>query len=410
MTLYRHSLKAYPGAVCIDGTPAEYYSSIPDYDEDIETYGEAKVSGKEKSSVKEAVISKDDSSHTLQGEAMKGGPASMNKAKHHALRVKRNDQMSAAKNYVIFLEGGGYCHEASACKWRCGIAPWLCTASGPKTKQGFGILSDSPIDNPSFHDYFKVDVPYCTGDMYIGRRDGDETTLSQHFKGRVGFDAIIMDLQKTTAIDRAVNVVLGGSSAGGAGVAFNCNHLKELLPHANVWCIVDAAFFYPVPGPLHNTSECDSIDRVLALSTDLWQAPEVASFDLHGPWWRNINPNLLIATARFDRFGLESYCANLSSPADLRDWEAGIVEKTMMLQEEDPQVSFFMPACLQHMMLTDTALYSRLRVGAYGLSYSEALWWWINGRSAVHVWDTCPQGSPPFCNPQCWHPTINNMI
>ena len=303
--LYRHSLKAYPGAVCIDGTAAQYYTSAPS------------------DSMKRETIHK---------SSDKGSDAEAEDTK------QQTPDPSAAKNYAIFLEGGGYCHEAGACKWRCGVAPWLCTAKGPKVKQGFGILSDDATDNPSFHDYFKIDVPYCTGDMYIGRREGSTATLDQHFKGRVVLDAIIADLKKTTALDRAVNVVLSGSSAGGAGVAFNCNYLQALLPHASIWCVVDAAFYYPVPGPLHNVSACDSIDRVLRLGAELWEAPEVSSFDLHGHWWREIRPNLLIGTARFDRFGLETYCANVSSKPDLRDWEAGIVEKTQGLQEEDPQV------------------------------------------------------------------------
>ena len=54
------------------------------------------------------------------------------------------------------------------------------------------------------------------------------------------------------------------------------------------------------------------------------------TFDLHGPWWRNINQPLMISTARFDRFGLESYCGNVSDVGELEVWQEGLIDKVVL--------------------------------------------------------------------------------
>lgn len=59
-----------------------------------------------------------------------------------------------------------------------------------------------------------------------------------------------------------------GGSAGGAGVVFNCQHLRHLLPGVTVRCIVDSAFLQPSFTPHHSrdaqtTCSDDLLDVVL---------------------------------------------------------------------------------------------------------------------------------------------------
>ncbi|KAK2166452.1 hypothetical protein LSH36_39g12014 [Paralvinella palmiformis] len=334
------SLSGYPDAVCSDGTPAAYYRSPRD-----------------------------------------------------------KDDAHAPDNYVIFLEGGGYCHDVNACDWRCQMAPHLCTTPESETIQNSGILSDDAGINPYFHGYFKVDLPYCTSDMYVGRRFGSELTKGHHFQGHRVLTAMIQSLIADVRIDKAKRILFGGSSAGGAGVAFNCDYMKSLLPRSRIHCIVDAAFFYPETHPFSEDEPCESIDKVLAVGGVLWDSPEVSGFHLDG-WWGDVRQDLLIGIARFDQFGLESFCHNETSERDLDTWGAAIGQIARDLRWRYPRVGLFMPGCIGHMMLNDDAAFGGLPVGERRLTYSDTAWNWVNGSRDIHVMDTChddQSGCQKYC-------------
>ena len=314
-------------------------------------------------------------------------------------RSKINPAASAPDNYVIFLEGGGYCHDVNACDWRCNMAPHLCTTPTAETLENSGILSDDPHINPHFYGYFKVDLPYCTSDMYIGRRSASILTKGHHFRGRTVLTSMIKSLVSNTPISLAKRIILGGSSAGGAGVAFNCDYLKELLPRSDVHCVVDAAFFYPLIQPFQDDVPCESIDKVLKVGGVLWGAPEALNLSLRR-WWSNIRQKLFIGIARFDQFGLESFCGNETSQRDLDIWGRGVASMARELERGYPNVGLFMPGCIRHMMLNDNKAFSGLPTGHKHVTYGDALRNWVQGSGDIHVRDACI-GHQSDCRTYC---------
>ena len=225
--IIHRSLAKYSKAVCLDGTPASYY-------------------------------------HTRLESA----------ATHNNYR-----------NYVIFLQGGGYCHSLEACHQKCQKTECLCTSSTAFTNENNGILSDDENMNPGFADYYKIKLPYCSGDIYVGRRPGSADSDGFSFMGREILNAMLSDMKDNTNIEKADNVIFSGSSAVGAGGAFNCDYLKTILPDVNIWCVVDVAFFYPVNQSFATDPDCeDSLSTVLQKGSVLWDSPEIVEFPLNGLW------------------------------------------------------------------------------------------------------------------------------
>jgi hypothetical protein len=112
--------------------------------------------------------------------------------------------------YVIYLRGGGYCHRPDVCAFRCSIAPHMCTTWKSQWKSQNGILSSDPALNPHFYSYYKVEVPYCSADMFAGNRVASPADGTPHFQGRAIIDAVISSLKTHTAIAQAAEVILAG--------------------------------------------------------------------------------------------------------------------------------------------------------------------------------------------------------
>ena len=75
------------------------------------------------------------------------------------------------------------------CDLRCASEPGLCTASTSPdleltdTNLADNIGSSDPGQNPAFHDFTKVFVPYCSSDVYAGTRDASTASGGRVFRG-----------------------------------------------------------------------------------------------------------------------------------------------------------------------------------------------------------------------------------
>eukprot|EP00966_Prymnesium_polylepis_P062918 1460169-Prymnesium_polylepis.1 len=77
-----------------------------------------------------------------------------------------------ATRLVVFIEGGGECRTLRSC------ASWAYHAgssSGWPVHYSSGQLAASPMDpspehNPDFHDWARLVLPYCSGDLHSGTR------------------------------------------------------------------------------------------------------------------------------------------------------------------------------------------------------------------------------------------------
>lgn len=183
--------------------------------------------------------------------------------------VGSNAQRDAGKT-VIYLGGGGYCANDDECSRR--PPEGLSSLSYPASVTGAGILSDAST-NPNFRSWNRVFLPYCTSDLYSGDTGPSGGTTNFQFRGSRVVDALIRTLASRKSIGKAGNVVLlSGGSAGGVGAFINANRVRALLPGATVLTLLDSAVFPDVLPPKSTPSNLLPIRKQLEGGSRYWNS------------------------------------------------------------------------------------------------------------------------------------------
>ena len=117
------------------------------------------------------------------------------------------------------------------------------------------VWSPLPEENPAFHDWYKVYfkslktlfsncrketrarhsipqvwIPYCSSDEHAGNRDASAETANLHFNGKnIVADVVDQLMADPLAGQQIEKIVIIGFSAGGAGVARNCDFMADRL-------------------------------------------------------------------------------------------------------------------------------------------------------------------------------------
>ena len=233
--LHRHSLAAYPDAVCNDGTPAAYYYA----------------------------------------------PAT---------------SVASNSTWIVYLQGGGMCYDQTSCSERCDAKATRCSSEGwADTRDepaGLFTADDAPL-----REAHRVFVRYCTSDAHWGNTEACEWSgAPMQFRGRVVVRAVIDHLVTARGLGAALAagdgtarhlLVFGGTSAGARGAMAHLDTLPTLLGAA-------AAANTRVVGMLDSPlwldmgicADCDEIDASSAESlpevTELAYAALNVSDDLLG--------------------------------------------------------------------------------------------------------------------------------
>lgn len=189
--------------------------------------------------------------------------------------------------WVIFLAGGGFCFSVNTCQLRQILNPELMTSSDkPATIRVPGLLSDLKGQNPDFYNANHVAIVYCSSDLFSGNQAASDGTGGYEFRGWNTFRAIIGDLKGRNTgpnLKSASEVLLAGTSAGGAGVMVHLDWLASQLPRAKVRGLNDAGWI-----PATNSLPLDPpMDSILTQAVSLW----------------NAKPDASCASARADRKG-----------------------------------------------------------------------------------------------------------
>jgi len=160
---------------------------------------------------------------------------------------------AGASRWVIWLEGGGGCGSDDPLNplW-CGNRKngYLNTGNSlPSALGDFqGIMSKSEVYNADFYSYNQVIVHYCSSDFWMGT--GTQKVINPStgekfwFSGKKIVSALVADLKQRYGLGNATNVILTGSSAGGAGIAVNADEVKASLPTTDVVTLIDASNFF----------------------------------------------------------------------------------------------------------------------------------------------------------------------
>lgn len=148
---------------------------------------------------------------------------------------------SGANNWLVHMEGGGWCRSTAECLARRDTF----RGSSTKMKQmSFsGILGNQQSSNPDFYNWNKVKVRYCDGSSFTGDVESVDPKTKLYYRGARIWQAI-MDELLAKGMKNAANALLSGCSAGGLASILHCDKFRGLLPgSAKVKCFSDAGYF-----------------------------------------------------------------------------------------------------------------------------------------------------------------------
>lgn len=152
-----------------------------------------------------------------------------------------------SKDWVIHLQSGGGCITFDECSDRAN-GPLGSSIPLDSKITGECMLSNDPKINPTFHQWNKVLIPYCSGDVFVGRQLKANHPYRMPMLGHYIVVAVIKDLIKKYKINRKrTKILFGGTSAGGVGVIANLDHVQELTFPAQVKGYNDGGWFTLFP-------------------------------------------------------------------------------------------------------------------------------------------------------------------
>ncbi|KAI8556625.1 hypothetical protein RHMOL_Rhmol05G0268700 [Rhododendron molle] len=158
---------------------------------------------------------------------------------------------SGSHNWVLHIEGGGWCDSIDSCSSRMRTALGSSKYMGSQVEFA-GILSPESSQNPDFFNWNKVKIRYCDGGSFAGHPESEFKASSPDvfhngtklfFRGQLIWEAL-MDEILSIGLSNARQALLSGCSAGGLATLIHCDDFQEILPKtATVKCLADAGFF-----------------------------------------------------------------------------------------------------------------------------------------------------------------------
>lgn len=148
---------------------------------------------------------------------------------------------SGANNWLVHMEGGGWCRSTAECLARRDTYRGSSTKMKPMSFSG--ILGNQQNYNPDFYNWNKVKVRYCDGSSFTGDVESVDPGTKLYYRGARIWQAI-MDELLAKGMKNAQNALLSGCSAGGLASILHCDKFHGLLPSsAHVKCFSDAGYF-----------------------------------------------------------------------------------------------------------------------------------------------------------------------
>ena len=259
--------------------------------------------------------------------------------------------------------------------------------------EGRGILSVNSEENPDFHDYNHVLIPYCSSDLWLKKTnnfvlarnssfqfqfDPNATYNQFTFRGAAIFQSVIQDLFEYHGLQTAGDVMLAGSSAGGVGAMNHASWLREQLlskagPECSVYCLMDSSWFinfrgsieeqfHPediqdqiISGEIHNTCQNHSDDPSIHVCIS-----SAHFLTRYNHMMKDI-PTLALFS-RYDLYLLLSSLQHVGTDvlAIMRlgsEYSGSMNASVMSVAEELPSFSYFVTSCFQHVYLATSSLW-----------------------------------------------------
>uniref|UniRef100_A0A3Q7HSX1 Pectin acetylesterase n=1 Tax=Solanum lycopersicum TaxID=4081 RepID=A0A3Q7HSX1_SOLLC len=146
-------------------------------------------------------------------------------------------------NWVILIEGGGWCQNVAQCLMRKNGKYDGSSAKMENQVYFSGMLSNEQKFNPDFYNWNRVFVRYCDGGSFTGDIEAIDPGTGLHYRGARIFKAIMEELL-AQGMNKSENAILSGCSAGGLTTILHCDNFRILLPNSvKVKCFSDAGYF-----------------------------------------------------------------------------------------------------------------------------------------------------------------------
>ncbi|PKI68669.1 pectin acetylesterase 3 [Punica granatum] len=222
-------------------------------------------------------------------------------------------QGSGANNWLIHLEGGGWCNTIRNCVYRKttrrGSSKFM-----EKQLPFTGILSEKPEENPDFFNWNRVKLRYCDGASFFG--DGQNEASQLYFRGQKIWLAAMEELI-SLGMKNADQALLSGCSAGGLASILHCDEFRYLFPRSTkVKCLSDAGMFIDAVDISEGHSLRDIYAGVVSLQNVQVNLPSSCSSHLDPTSCffpqnlvANIKTPLFLLNAAYDAWQLQSSLA-----------------------------------------------------------------------------------------------------
>lgn len=161
-------------------------------------------------------------------------------------------------NWLVYLQGGGYCENEEDCMARAKESPKLVSTERRAEQVNVGgIFLRDPELNPDFYNMTQVYVSYCSSDLWAGDTEHEVNGETWQFRGTHIVKAVIEDLN----MEDTELLLFAGSSIGAAGMVNNADRVAAMIPDSvEMKAIVDGLWWpivEPFDGDPYKTNAAD---------------------------------------------------------------------------------------------------------------------------------------------------------
>lgn len=168
--------------------------------------------------------------------------------------ISRATDPAHARDWVIFLEGGGWCTSLDSCVSRTltpngSSRPYANVTFVPKHDFEWYFTRD-PRHNPIMHGWNFLDMTYCDGSSFTSHLAAPivHRNVSLWFRGRHILYDTLSEMRSTYGAFN--NLVLLGRSAGGLSVLLHADRINRLFRPSRIRAVPISGFFME-PDPLY---------------------------------------------------------------------------------------------------------------------------------------------------------------
>jgi len=276
-----------------------------------------------------------------------------------------------------------------------------------------------------FSSWNKVFVPYCSGDVFVGRKGKNTNPHNMNMFGHFIVKAVFLQLIEDYKIDSSdTKILFGGASSGGLGMLANIDFIQELVKPAQIRGYNDGGWFtlYPNFGETANAGPPFFFKVLSYMFHELWDGfvdescranmPK-AEACLYGELvFKHLTAPVYVFVAQWDSYQLQELVHSkfptmrlppeLPSEAEYLGKFGKNTHRSLRRVINSQKDGVFSPACFMHAFssdnITNTDQTLSCEIGGKTPYKAFSEWFISNGTRGTYVEEPLDK---PECNPSC---------